>query len=87
MWAIGIKDGQIVKGGKDLLLDGTFDEFVITEEIYARQIEKLDYKNGELHVIEGMTIEPLEVLNEQLEEPIQVEEVNIVTPINIQPLT
>ncbi|WP_414049768.1 hypothetical protein [Macrococcus animalis] len=88
IWSLGVKDGEIVKGGLNLLLDGTFDDFISpVPEQYARQIDKLDYVGvNQYKVKEGETLLTVEELDAEREtiydvqEPV-VEEVKIIEPI------
>lgn len=91
MWALGIKGTEVVKSGYNLVLDGTFDAFLPTEEVYAKQSEKLEYIDGKLRVKEGMEILPLILLNEtvervpdfEMEETVDIEPPKLITPENL----
>lgn len=83
MWAIGFKNGQVIKSGKNLIIDGTFDNFVVTEEVYAKQAEKFEYIDGTFRLIEGETLQTLEELNKGDEQPPILSEPLIVVPENI----
>lgn len=86
MWTIAFKDGKAIKAGKDIIIDGTFDSFVVTEELYAKQAEKFEYIDGTFRLIEGETLQTLEELNKGDEQPPILPETMIVIPENVQPL-
>lgn len=69
MWTICLKDNEIVKAGLNVVIDGTFDSFLLTSELYALQAEKLEYSEGSLKVKEGEKLLTLEELNAQREVP------------------
>lgn len=88
MWAIGIKNGMVTTGGLNLVIDGTFTEFIPVPENVARQIWKLEYLGeGKYKVKEGQTLLSVEELNYQrdnefnIEEPAPIEKINIIEPI------
>lgn len=67
VWALFIKeeDGfeKIVKGGLNLVDDGEYSRMIITDELHARQIDKLEIVDGQLKVREGLDLTPLKELN------------------------
>lgn len=77
MWALLIKeiDGvpTIVKGGRNVIVDDNYIGTIITDEQYARQIDKLELlEDGRsFKVKEGYTLQTLEQINniEQIMEP------------------
>lgn len=77
MWALLIKeiDGvpTIVKGGRNVIVDDNYDGTIITDEQYARQIDKLELlEDGRsFKVKEGYILQTLEQINniEQIMEP------------------
>lgn len=89
MWAIGVKNGVVVTGGLNLVIDGTFNEFIPVPENVAKQIEKIEYiGNGQYKVKEGQTLlttEELNALKEDFDDDLSVvedtETIEIVEPI------
>lgn len=88
MWAIGVKNGLVVTGGLNLVIDGTFNEFIPVPENIARQIWKIEYVgNGQYKIKDGQTLLTVEELNYQrdnefnIEEPKPVETIEIVEPV------
>lgn len=88
MWAIGVKNGLVVTGGLNLVIDGTFNEFIPVPENVAKQIEKIEYVgNGQYKIKDGQTLLTVEELNYQrdnefnIEEPKPVETIEIVEPV------
>lgn len=90
MWAIGVKNGMVTTGGLNLVIDGTFNEFIPVPENVARQIWKIEYLgDGKYKVKDGETLLSVEELNEQrdnefnIEEPAPVERMELITPENL----
>lgn len=88
MWAIGVKNGVVTTGGLNLVIDGTFNEFIPVPENVAKQIEKIEYVgNGQYKIKDGQTLLTVEELNYQrdnefnIEEPKPVETIEIIEPI------
>lgn len=89
MWAIGVKNGVVTTGGLNLVIDGTFNEFIPVPENVAKQIEKIEYVgNGQYKVKDGQTLLTVEELNaqsedffEDIEQAKPVETIEIVEPI------
>lgn len=84
MWAIGVKNGIVTTGGLNLVIDGTFNEFIPVPENVAKQIEKIEYVgNGQYKVKEGQTLLTAEELNYQRDNEFNIEQAKPVETIEI----
>lgn len=89
IWSICTKliDGkeEIVTAGCNLIIADNYHRTLITDEVFAKQIEKLEIIDGELHIKEGATLQSLFELDSNNTELLSAatDSVEIVQPVNL----